>query len=169
MISLPDDSFFMTPEDRESLLKFVRDIVSELFGDIPATEPDVPDDVIGAIESASRAYAVSALGDSEPASRVADAVVLYSFAVSAVRWGQCQLSASDPMFAGRLISEMALRTGSAPKDVSAIADQLRLAPYRAKELVHMRDHILPDGSVDFSAWESGSEDPSMVRFMASLS
>ena len=63
------------------------------------------------------------------------------------------------MFAGRLISEMALRTGSAPKDVSAIADQLRLAPYRAKELVHMRDHILPDGSVDFSARESGSEDP----------
>ena len=162
MISLPDDSFFMTPEDRENLLTFVRDIVSELFGEIPATEPDAPEDVIGAIASASRAYAVSALGDSEPVSRVADAVVLYSFAVSAVRWGQCRLSASDPMFAGRLISEMALRTGSAPK-------QLRLAPYRAKELVHMRDHILPDGSVDFSAWESGSEDPDMVRFMASLS
>ena len=39
----------MTPEDRENLLKFVRDIVSELFGEIPATEPDAPEDVIGTI------------------------------------------------------------------------------------------------------------------------
>lgn len=158
----------MNGSSQDQLQAFVRSLVSELFPDIPDVQDQDYGDPISLVAGHSRKLASTALGDSEYASDVCDAVVLYAFAVSAVRWRECPLSECDLMFAGRLLGEMATRTGAASKRVSAIADQLRLAPYRAKEIQHIREHVRPDGSVDFAGWEAVSRDPPMVRFLASL-
>lgn len=147
---------------------FVRGIVRELFPDAPDPDGIDYDDPVSIIAFRSRGMASALLGDSELASDVADAVVLYTFAVAAIRWGECPLSESSPMFSGTLLSEMVSRTGSASRRVSAIADQFRLAPYRAAEISRLGCHVLPDGTVDFAGWERTSRDPAMVRFLASL-
>lgn len=158
----------MDTAEKEQLGAFVRGIVLELFPDAPDPEGTDYDDPVSIIAGRSRGMASALLGDSEMASDVADAVVLYTFAVAAVRWGECPLSQSNPMYSGTLLSEMVSRTGSASRRVSAIADQLRLAPYRAAELSRLGGHVLPDGTVDFVGWERSSRDPAMVRFLASL-
>ncbi len=165
----------MDPESRsESIVRFQRTVVQEILGKIPETEFRI-DPTEGTCESlvaCARSLAEVAMGgdgdvDESFEGTVLDAVELYALAVSAVRWSECPLSAEEPDAPSRMISMMMSRTMTAPLPVKTLANEFRLAPYRAPEVVRYR-RFCHGGKVDFDEWESDSGDPEYVRMLASV-
>lgn len=165
----------MDPESRsESIQRFQRTVVQEILGEIPETELRV-EPTEGTCESlvaCARSLAEVAMGgdrdvDESFEGTVLDAVELYALAVSAVRWSECPLSAEEPDAPSRMISMMMSRTMAAPLPVKTLANEFRLAPYRAPEVVRYR-RFCHGGKVDFDEWESDSGDPEYVRMLASV-
>lgn len=159
--------------DRGSaMMGFQRVVVQEILGRIGDAEP--PDiggmDGCDAVAACAGALADAAMGDDAGTwfgRTVRDAVVLYSYAVSAVRWGQCPLSAEDPGMPALLLSRMIESTGGSSLPARTLANEFRLAPYRGPEVLRFREFLV-DGEVDFDAWASASGDPDLVRSLQAV-
>ncbi len=152
--------------------EFLSKVLGEVLGDVDAEAVDVQggDDVCDTVVACARSLAGSVISEGTAPDfegTVVEAAVIHALAVSAVRWGECGLSAAHPEVPGRLIARMISETQSASYRARAISGEFRMAPWRAREVLSYRDHC-SDGRVDFDSWAAASPDPEFVRNFQAL-
>ena len=143
-------------------------IVQEILGEIPEREISLEStdtcDMMWECAGKLAAIAFESDGDNDPdfEAMARDSVSLYSLAVSAVRWDQCDLSKDDPMYKGQILMRMMSETQRATYQVRTLSGEFRLTPFRAPEIVNYRKHC-HNGKVDFEEWMSDTSDREWVE------